>query len=228
VWYFQVYDDKVHVIEYNEFTGRSTNDLCYILRGDFDPLLEYLDEAIVYKLRKKYSHHANYNYKEHFAPHDIRNRSQATAISPLVEARKRGINFTVLPKQGVMEGINNVRRLFPHIHFDAEKCMDGLSAIRNYRKKYDSKNNVFLDTPLHDWASDGADAFRYAAAAVTIFIDKKFVEHANKAKKNQNAQHLPARKQTIVEFVQEVSPEVFDSNNNYTGGNNNEAAYALH
>ena len=39
-----------------------------------------------------------------------------------------------------------------------------------YRKKWDSVKQVFLKTPLHDYSSDAADAFRYAA----IMANKKF------------------------------------------------------
>ena len=38
--------------------------------------------------------------------------------------------------------------------------MRGIEALRQYRKKYDENNKVFLNHPLHDWTSHGADAFR--------------------------------------------------------------------
>jgi hypothetical protein len=39
----------------------------------------------------------------------------------------------------------------------------GLDAIRNYRREYNEKQQVFYDKPLHDWSSHFADAFRYLA-----------------------------------------------------------------
>lgn len=36
-------------------------------------------------------------------------------------------------------------------------------ALKNYKKVFDEKRNTFKDEPLHDWASNGADAFRYFA-----------------------------------------------------------------
>ena len=35
--------------------------------------------------------------------------------------------------------------------------------MKNYQRKYDSKNQMFVDKPLHNWASNAADAFQQAA-----------------------------------------------------------------
>ena len=37
---------------------------------------------------------------------------------------------------------------------------DFLQVLRNYQKAYDEKNKTFRQTPLHNWASHGADAIR--------------------------------------------------------------------
>jgi hypothetical protein len=47
--------------------------------------------------------------------------------------------------------------------FDRVKCERGLKSLRNYTKKWDAKNKLWSAKPLHNWASHGADAFRYAA-----------------------------------------------------------------
>ena len=43
---------------------------------------------------------------------------------------------------------------------------EGIKCLKNYRKEFDEKNNRFKDSPLHDWASHGADAFRYAMVSL--------------------------------------------------------------
>jgi hypothetical protein len=35
--------------------------------------------------------------------------------------------------------------------------------LRNYRRVFNEKLNVFQEKPLHDWSSHGSDAFRYLA-----------------------------------------------------------------
>jgi len=41
----------------------------------------------------------------------------------------------------------------------------GIEALRQYRQEWNEKARVFRDNPEHDWASHGADAFRYLAMA---------------------------------------------------------------
>jgi hypothetical protein len=74
-----------------------------------------------------------------------------------------GLDVTIAPSLSVADGIQAVRRLLPRCWFDKEGTKQGLSALRNYRRTFDEKRNVFFDTPLHDWASHYADSFRYLA-----------------------------------------------------------------
>ena len=38
-----------------------------------------------------------------------------------------------------------------------------IESLQHYRRDYNSRLNEFKATPVHDWASHGADAFRYLA-----------------------------------------------------------------
>ena len=60
---------------------------------------------------------------------------------------------------------------------DKEKCKEWLRLIPQYTKKYDENKKMFLDTPLHDWTSHGADMYRYAS----LVIDKMTNESAEDA-----------------------------------------------
>jgi hypothetical protein len=51
----------------------------------------------------------------------------------------------------------------PLSRFDRVKCAEGLEGLRQYRAEYDEERKVFKPTPLHDWASNPADAYRYLA-----------------------------------------------------------------
>jgi hypothetical protein len=53
--------------------------------------------------------------------------------------------------------------LLPRCWFDATRCAKGLEALQHYRRDYNSRLNEFKAVPVHDWASHGADAFRYLA-----------------------------------------------------------------
>ena len=71
----------------------------------------------------------------------------------------------ILPQQNVMDGINAARVTIGSAWFDAEKCHDGLEALRAYRADYDERRKAFNDKPRHDWSSHSADAFRYLSLA---------------------------------------------------------------
>jgi hypothetical protein len=65
----------------------------------------------------------------------------------------------------VHDGINAVRAILPKCTFDAEKCADGIKALKNYRQEWNENLATFKNEPRHDNHSHAADAFRYLAAA---------------------------------------------------------------
>lgn len=103
-----------------------------------------------------------YVYGRHYAPHDIMVRELTTAETRFNAARKLGIKFNVVQKHDVSDGIEAVRNFIPRCWFDEEKCGPGIEALKSYRKNWDEKLKTFSSTPLHDWASHPADAFRMA------------------------------------------------------------------
>ena len=104
----------------------------------------------------------NWEKAENLLPHDVEVRELGTGRSRLEMLREAGLDCTVLPRLPVDDGIAAVRRLLPRCWFDP-KTKQGLDCLRNYRREYDEKRNVFFDKPLHDWSSHGSDAFRYLA-----------------------------------------------------------------
>jgi phage terminase large subunit len=95
-------------------------------------------------------------------PHDVEVRELGTGRSRKEVLQEAGLDITVAPRLSVADGIQAVRRLLPRCWFD-HKTKPGLDAIRNYRREYNEKQQVFYDKPLHDWSSHFADAFRYLA-----------------------------------------------------------------
>jgi phage terminase large subunit len=104
-----------------------------------------------------------YVYGTHWAPHDIQVRELASGRSRLETAATLGIRFQVCPNIDVEEGIHAARMLLPRCYFDSEKCKAGIEALQHYRRDWNSRLNEFKAVPVHDWASHGADAFRYLA-----------------------------------------------------------------
>lgn len=105
-----------------------------------------------------------YLYGNHYAPHDIKVKELGTGRSRKAVAKDLGIEFTTTKKLRYKEdGIEACRNIFSICWFDRTKCARGIDALENYKKEYDERRKVFLDTPLRDWSKHGADAFETLA-----------------------------------------------------------------
>jgi hypothetical protein len=100
-----------------------------------------------------------------FLPHDVEVRELGTGKSRKEVLQEAGLDITVAPRLSIADGIQAVRRLLPQCWFD-HKVKAGLDALRNYRREYNERQQVFYDKPLHDWSSHAADAFRYLAISL--------------------------------------------------------------
>jgi len=108
----------------------------------------------------------NYEKAEHILPHDVEVRELGTGRSRKEVLQELGLSITVCPRLSVDDGIQAARRILPDCWFHP-KARHGLDCLRNYRREYDEKRNVYYDKPLHDFSSHGADAFRYLAVGMS-------------------------------------------------------------
>jgi len=106
-----------------------------------------------------------YDTAEQLLPHDIQVRELGTGKSRLEVLEEAGLNCRVVPKLGIDDGIQAVRRMLPRCWFNT-KVKDAVDLLRNYRRTYDEKRDVFFDKPLHDFTSHAADSFRYLAVGL--------------------------------------------------------------
>jgi hypothetical protein len=104
-----------------------------------------------------------YDKGQQILPHDVRVREMTTGRSRLEVLMEAGLDVTVAPSLSIADGIQAVRRMLPRCWFDMERTKNGLVALRNYRREFNEKQNVFYDKPVHDWSSHFADSFRYLA-----------------------------------------------------------------
>lgn len=138
VWYFQIIGTEIHLIDYDEETGKG---------------IDHMWQEI---LKNK-----EYDYGVHYAPHDVKKRAIETAQTTIDYARDLGLNFVKIERGRIADGITQVRSKLPNCWFDEVKCAKGIRAVTQYHKKYDEYHECYSDQPVHDWASHGADAFRY-------------------------------------------------------------------
>jgi hypothetical protein len=96
----------------------------------------------------------------HIGPHDIDTREISSGKSRTGFAWEHEFGFTKVPKLGVSEGIDAVRRTFPRFTFNEGPCERLIDCLKSYRKEYDEKNQEFKPKPLADWTAHGADMVR--------------------------------------------------------------------
>jgi hypothetical protein len=145
IWLWQRIGSEVHCVGYVEDSGEG---------------LPYYVGRI-----KEFATQHGATFGEHYAPPDIAVREFSSGMSRVETARQHGIAFHVLPPSGLEDGIHAARMLFPRVYFDEKACAAGIDALTHYRRDYNGRLGEFKPTPVHDWASHGADAFRYLAIA---------------------------------------------------------------
>jgi hypothetical protein len=139
IWFIQLVGSEIRVVDYIENAGVG---------------LEWYAKEI--KDRP-------YLYDSHNIPHDGAARELGTGRTRQETLLDFGVRTHIVPRQSIADGINAARILLQkNIWFHRTNCARGLEALRNYQRKYDAKNQMFVDKPLHNWASNGADAWRMA------------------------------------------------------------------
>lgn len=108
-----------------------------------------------------------YVYGYDYLPHDARAKTLASggrSIEQMLVAAGRKVR--IVPRLSIADGIASVRSIFNKCWFDADKCVDGLQALRHYRYDWDDDLQTFKKEPRHDWASHPADAFRSLGVSI--------------------------------------------------------------
>ena len=140
IWFAQFIGPEVRIIDYYESSGVGLDHYARVLQEK------------------------GYAYKEHILPHDVRVKELGSGKSRLETLDNLGVRpVTIAPQLMVDDGIQAVRSMLKNCWFDAEKCERGVDALRQYHREYDDNGKVWRSRPAHDWASHGADAFRYLA-----------------------------------------------------------------
>jgi hypothetical protein len=140
-----------------------------------------------------------YSYGADFLPHDGKQRLQGrkveTRLGILRELRRNPVHIIEIHRR--MERIELARKYIPRCSFNA-KCERGVDCLNHYkRKKNDILSTeakpVFSPEPLHDWSSNGADAFGYMAYAYR-YMDIDGTTHGDTATESvdngHNREHL--------------------------------------
>ena len=136
-------------------------------------IIDYLEES-GYGLNyyAKALHEKPYAYGTHLTPHDAKQRDWTTGISKEQAAADLDIAFTVVPRTPKTDQIDAAHRMITMCHFNSVEAEGGVGALNGYERQWDEANMVYKNTPKHNWASHGADAFMCFAMGHTLIYDE--------------------------------------------------------
>jgi hypothetical protein len=157
IWFVQEVGNSLRVLRYFEDCGKG-----------LDHYTKYLQST-------------GYEFNEHVLPHDANNHELSTGRTRVDFLRERGLNnIRVLERtKSKNEDIHAARMLIPICYFDSVGCSLGIKCLKEYQRKWDAKNKVFMETPLHNWASNGTDAFLQFAVDYRPGMSKR-IQYQNK------------------------------------------------
>jgi hypothetical protein len=142
IWFYQVQGPQVVLLD------------CYSASGV--GLEHYLAE-----IEKR---EAQYGWRRgtDWVPQDARIKEWTSGRTRVETMQALGLRPMLVHAASIDDGINAARRTLPLCVFHP-RCEAGMAALEQHRREWDGDKKAFRASPLHDWTSDKADAFRYLA-----------------------------------------------------------------
>jgi hypothetical protein len=143
IWFMQRVRSELHLIDHFAVSGADVAEIADAIHGK------------------------PYKYGDHWLPHDARAKTLASNGKSVIEQLNAlKIRGRIVPSLSVQDGIQAARALLPFCWFDEEKCSGGIHSLQQYQREWDEERRVFKQTPLHNFASHDADAFRMMAVGL--------------------------------------------------------------
>lgn len=140
IWFHQTDGTRHRVIDYYENAGEGIQHYC----------------AKVLEIGTK----RGFIFGKHYGPHDLTHRIWAAGARTSVEiAKDLGIEFEEVPRILMKEdAIEALRKMLNLTWIDSEHCARLVECLDNYRKTWNKQLAQWTNVPLHNWASNAADA----------------------------------------------------------------------
>jgi hypothetical protein len=152
IWFIQIHGLLIHVIDFYENQEPKVGLPTYIKALQDRP----------------------YIYGTHVGPHDIETTEWGSGRTRREAAYDLGVDFIVVPRGPVEDGIEMVRFVLPRCRFNYTTTAVGVQHLAQYRMKRDEKNKAFT-TPNKDDSAHATDSFRIGSTAIMAdMIDNSF------------------------------------------------------
>lgn len=171
LWY-QLVHDEVHVLEGYALSGGSLSHFAsQVLGVEVEITISPRNGVTVSKggPLPGLEHRRAYRYAQHWLPPDAKAKLLAAGGRSVERQLKTALGATVRSirnTSSVEHGIQALRSLFSRCWFDESGCYDLLRALRSYQRRVQADEVSLARSPLHNWASNYADAARYMAVKV--------------------------------------------------------------
>jgi hypothetical protein len=160
IWFYQRAYMEIRVIDYYENSGKDIPHYAEVLQAK------------------------GYIYGKHYMPPDAKAATLPAGGRSVIQ---QAVNLLGIDKVAItspshlIDDIQATRVILPRCWFDAERCKQGLEALRQYQRKWDAERKVFADKPSHNWASHGATAFHTAINGYKDVNPSAFKTHVFRA-----------------------------------------------
>lgn len=161
IWWFQVTPNAILWLYYYEQSGMG---------------MEHFADKIA-DVGKKQGF--NYTSAVDYVPHDIKQRSwtnttpSGTARQRLELMREHKLNPELVPQHHRQDGITAAGRTIGKSFFHKEHTEEGRDCLMAYQRLWDPDNKIYDKKPFHNWATNGADSFRYGSMAWRVIQKPK-------------------------------------------------------
>lgn len=139
IWWFQVVGSQIFILDYYMAHGAGVDHYAEICHSK--PWKRGID----------------------YVPHDAKVKEWGTGKTRAEQMQALGLKPYLVPMASKLDGVAAVRKTLPLCVFHPRTEEHGIASLEMYRREWDDERKTFRDTEVHDWASHGADAFRYLA-----------------------------------------------------------------
>lgn len=157
IWFMQNVGKEYRMIDYYENRMKDIDHYCRVIKGQVRP--EEMNDAGITEADN--ARRADYLYGDHYMPHDIEHQMLGMKETRRKQFEGGGVKpiITVPKIKEKGEAIGLARQILPSVWIDEIRCERGLECLSNYRYQYNDDRDTHNNSPHHDWASNGADAF---------------------------------------------------------------------
>ncbi len=148
----------------------------HVYADRLQPIATYTEYA------KKFMKQRQLRWGNVWLPHDAKAKSLQTGQTMIQQVKRQlGTMPKIVTEMGLLDGIAVTRRGFQFWYINEPECRQFIMALKSYHRKYDDTLKTYSSEPVHDWASNYADMFRYSNISCKLPTLEAFIKRRGSA-----------------------------------------------